>query len=300
MTGGLFTEYVNTFLKIKQQASGWPDWCKTENDKHSYIDLYEKKEGIRLDYNKVKKNTGLRALAKLMLNSFWGKFGQRSNMQQVDIIDNPKMYFDKLTSDREDVTAVNFISDETVEMRWKYKEEFVESSTKTNVIIAAYTTSQARLKLYSYLEQLGSRAMYADTDSVIFTTKQGEQKPLLGDYLGDLTNEIQDNSIQIFATGGPKNYGYELLNPDKNGNKSHCKVRGITLNYKNRQNVNFDVLKSFVTKRPDASVSVLNTHKIVRDRDSARLLTTTARKDYRLVFDKRVIREDYVSYPYGY
>ena len=300
MTGGLFTEYVNTFLKIKQQASGWPDWCKTENDKHSYIDLYEKKEGIRLDYNKVKKNTGLRAIAKLMLNSFWGKFGQRSNMQQVDIIDNPKMYFDKLTSDREDVTAVNFISDETVEMRWKYKEEFVESSTKTNVIIAAYTTSQARLKLYSYLEQLGSRAMYADTDSVIFTTKQGEQKPLLGDYLGDLTNEIQDNSIQIFATGGPKNYGYELLNPDKNGNKSHCKVRGITLNYKNRQNVNFDVLKSFVTKRPDALVSVLNTHKIVRDRDSARLLTTTERKDYRLVFDKRVIREDYVSYPYGY
>ena len=235
-----------------------------------------------------------------MLNSFWGKFGQRSNMQQVDIIDNPKMYFDKLTSDREDVTAVNFISDETVEMRWKYKEEFVESSTKTNVIIAAYTTSQARLKLYSYLEQLGSRAMYADKDSVIFTTKQGEQKPLLGDYLGDLTNEIQDNSIQIFATGGPKNYGYELLNPDKNGNKSHCKVRGITLNYKNRQNVNFDVLKSFVTKRPDASVSVLNTHKIVRDRDSARLLTTTERKDYRLVFDKRVIREDYVSYLYGY
>ena len=43
MTGRLFTEYVNTFLKIKQEASGWPDWCKTENDKYSYIDLYEKK-----------------------------------------------------------------------------------------------------------------------------------------------------------------------------------------------------------------------------------------------------------------
>ena len=60
-------------MKIRQEVSGWPDWSKTENDKYSYIDLYEKKEGIRLDYNKVNKNARLRALAKLMLNSFWGK-----------------------------------------------------------------------------------------------------------------------------------------------------------------------------------------------------------------------------------
>ena len=24
MTGGLFTDYENTFLKLKQEASGWP------------------------------------------------------------------------------------------------------------------------------------------------------------------------------------------------------------------------------------------------------------------------------------
>jgi hypothetical protein len=27
-TGGLFTDYVNTFLKMKQEASGWPEWCQ--------------------------------------------------------------------------------------------------------------------------------------------------------------------------------------------------------------------------------------------------------------------------------
>ena len=31
--GGLFAEYVNTFLKIKQEVSGWPAWCKTPQDK---------------------------------------------------------------------------------------------------------------------------------------------------------------------------------------------------------------------------------------------------------------------------
>ena len=39
-----------------------------------------------------------------------------------------------------------------VEMRYQYKEEFVEKSGRTNVVIAAYTTAQSRLKLYSYLE----------------------------------------------------------------------------------------------------------------------------------------------------
>ncbi|CAC5376020.1 unnamed protein product [Mytilus coruscus] len=38
--GGVFTEYVNTFLKIKQEASGWPDWCKTEEDHQKYIEDY--------------------------------------------------------------------------------------------------------------------------------------------------------------------------------------------------------------------------------------------------------------------
>jgi hypothetical protein len=32
-TGGLFTDYVNTFLKMKQEASGWPEWCQSENDR---------------------------------------------------------------------------------------------------------------------------------------------------------------------------------------------------------------------------------------------------------------------------
>lgn len=299
-TGGLFTKYVNTFLKLKQEASGWPDWCKTEPDKHKYIELYYQKEGIHLDYNKIQQNTGLRALAKLMLNSFWGKFGQRSNMTQVDFVDDPTVYFDKLASDQEEVTTVNYVSDAMVEMRWKYKHDFVETNEKTNVVIAAYTTAQARLKLYSYLEKLGSRALYADTDSVIFSSQKGDWKPALGDYLGDLTNEVPQNRILTFVTGGPKNYAYRTWHSDKLGNNTVCKIRGITLNCKNMLNVNFGVLKDFVTKRQNAMVAVSDAHKITRDRDSAKIVSAPHRKDYRLVFDKRVLRDQYISYPYGY
>lgn len=169
-------------------------------------------------------------------------------MQQVDIVEDPHIYFDKLTSDREEVTAVNFVSDEAIKMRWKYKVDFIETNTKNNVVIAAYTTGQARLKLYTYLQTLGPRAVYTDTDSVIFTTKQGKSKPSLCDYLGDLTDEVPNNSIQTFVTGGPKIYGYELQRPDKDGSTAHCKIRGITLNYKTMSNVNCNVLKQVCDK----------------------------------------------------
>ena len=96
-------------------------------------------------------------------------------------------------------------------MRYQYKEEFVEESGRTNVVIAAYTTctAQARLKLYSYLEQLGPRALYADTDSVVYTSR-----PELGDYLADLTDEVPDNRIIEFVTSGPKNNAYKIARPD--------------------------------------------------------------------------------------
>ena len=113
-----------------------------------------------MDYNNIKNNPGLRALAKLMLNNFWGKFGQRSNMPQIKYISEPAEYFDTLTSDQIFEMGMNIISDETVEMRYQCKEEFVEESGRTTAVIAAYTTAQARLKLYSYLEQLGPRAFY--------------------------------------------------------------------------------------------------------------------------------------------
>ena len=65
---GLFADYVNTWLKIKQEASGWPSDCRTEEEKQRYIQDYYEKEGISLDYDQIKKNPGRKAVAKLMLN----------------------------------------------------------------------------------------------------------------------------------------------------------------------------------------------------------------------------------------
>ena len=90
---GLFRDYVNTWLKIKQEASGWPPWVEDDETKRlQYIEDYFQHEGIRLDYHKIEKNPGLRTLAKMMLNSMWGKFGQRLNKTQLQEFDDPKAF----------------------------------------------------------------------------------------------------------------------------------------------------------------------------------------------------------------
>ena len=65
---GLFTQYIDKFLKMKIEASGWPEWVKTQEDKDKFILRCKIREGIDLDPEKMQKNPGLRSLAKLCLN----------------------------------------------------------------------------------------------------------------------------------------------------------------------------------------------------------------------------------------
>ena len=294
--GGLFTQYINTFLKLKQEASGWPIDVETEDDKRKYLERYHEREGVQLEYTKIEKNPGLRALAKLMLNSFWGKFGQRSNMTKLEHTTDPATYFDLLTSDSQEVTDINFVSEDMVEMRWKFKSEFVETNARTNVVIAAYTTAQARLKLYEDLEKLGERAMYADTDSIIYTSKKHEEKLKIGNYLGELTDEVPHGQITHFVSAGPKNYAMKIETAA--GIETMTKVRGITLNYKTALKLDFSTVKHIIDF-PEDVVTTENT-VIRRQAKDKMLLTSHENKDYKLVFDKRVITDSYGTLPYGF
>ena len=72
---GLFTEYIDTFLKLKQEASGYPPGCETDQQKRDYILDYAAHEHIQLDPANIRLNNALRCLAKIALNAFWGEVG---------------------------------------------------------------------------------------------------------------------------------------------------------------------------------------------------------------------------------
>ena len=298
--GGLFSEYINTFLKVKQESSGWPEGVVTDDQKDQYIQDYLREEGIALEKQNIVPNPGLRAVAKLMLNTLWGKFGQSEDLLKTEYIDNPADVLQLLGSAKIEVDDLTFHNEHLCEAHYKTKSEFRQPNVNINVVIAAFTTAYARLKLYSVLEKVEPSAiMYGDTDSLVMIERPGEYLPPLGNYLGELTDEIdpKDGFIQTFVSGGPKNYAMKLSN-----GKTIVKIRGITLNSAASELINFDTVKEIV--RPHSNLTTIRVPlkgKITRDVKNKEIVNKDTHKDYRVVYTKRVLLPNGVdTVPYGF
>ncbi|XP_036145305.1 uncharacterized protein LOC118646457 [Monomorium pharaonis] len=113
--GGLFAEYINCFLQLKQEASGWPSECQDDDvAKERYLREYKKTEGIVLEKNNIARNPDLRS-----------------------------HFVTLLTSPEHEITSILPVNDEVMYVSWRLREEAVVASPITNVVIAAYTTAQA-------------------------------------------------------------------------------------------------------------------------------------------------------------
>ena len=119
-----------------------------------------------------------------MLNSHWGSFGQNPNKSKMTYVSDPAEYVEMMTDDTVEVTDLMYANLEHVVIRWRIKEEFLDSPPNKNVVLAAYATAQVRLKLYTLLEGLQERVLYFDTDSVVYVQDEMRWNPELDDYLG--------------------------------------------------------------------------------------------------------------------
>ncbi|KAK3751008.1 hypothetical protein QZH41_020166 [Actinostola sp. cb2023] len=289
----LFGKYVNTYLRLKQEASGWPSWCHTEKDRQRYVDEYFEHEGIRLE--EVAHNPGLRNLVKLMLNSLWGKFGQNPHLPVTEYVDQPKRFTELMFGPKTEVKHLLLINENLVQLQYDRVDDFTRESGFASVVHAAFVTAFARLKLYSCLEELQERVLYFDTDSVFYVTHPGQTLLPLGDYLGDLTSELErpGDFIREFVSTGPKSYAYVTDQGDK-----EVKCKGIPLNVTSSAVVNFKSMLRLVEGMQEKYV-VTEPYRIQRDAKRRQLKTVQMSKDFRVVYDKRV-RRGVDTVPYGY
>jgi len=111
-------------------------------------------------------------MANLCLNSIYFLF-HRLNLQQSKFINDSKSdkLFYLLTKSTKETYNLNRISDNMVQLEWKYKKAFVPCDNKTNIYLAIFTTCLARLKLYSVLDKLNKKVLHNDSDSVIYASK---------------------------------------------------------------------------------------------------------------------------------
>jgi hypothetical protein len=168
--GGLFTEYINMFLKGKQESSGFPDEAESDSEKQKYIEEYFEKEGIHLDIENISKNPAKRFVYKLALNSMWGRLGMNtSDRSTYRILKTPEEWFKMISDNQYTISSADFSNENAIQIL--FKKLLDEGSCETSVTHAAFVTAHARLKLYSELEKLGDRVLYFDTDSIIFVQR---------------------------------------------------------------------------------------------------------------------------------
>ena len=120
-SSSIFKGYIDKFSKLKYEASGWPSWCVDDESKDSFINQVRDREGTELDSTKIQENPGMRFIAKLLLNSLWGKLGQNPEKRQVEIIHDYNSYWKRLTDDSILITSEIMVNDNTMLLQWKIR-----------------------------------------------------------------------------------------------------------------------------------------------------------------------------------
>lgn len=94
--------------------------------------------------------------------------------------------------------------------------------------------------------------LYYDTDSCLYIYKNGLlYRVETGDYLGQMTEELMEyeagSYIVEFVSGGPQTYAYRWSTKQQKCTLV-CKIKGLTLNMKTSQTLNFEKLKTILSE----------------------------------------------------
>lgn len=214
----LFRSYIERFYRIKTLCGGWKG---TEEALRDYSKRYCERLGVVCDapeayftLSDFVKNPGLKLVAKLLLNSLWGKFGQRYHLQSyVGITTHAEFvrYIDRERRGEVHTTAV-YPQSNHLSITCRDKSQDKERMDKTYAPVAAFVTAYGRLALYEGLQRMGERVVYYDTDSMIYEAIPGQNMEA-GDLLGDWETEYDGAHLHEFVGVAPKTYGIKTHVP---------------------------------------------------------------------------------------
>jgi hypothetical protein len=209
----------------------WEGWiCSTEMDnavKYGYTfeiikgyqfetgDIFSKfVETLYEMRNEYPKGHPLNQIAKLMMNSLYGKFGMRNESTRADIFainsEADRAHFRELldiwgTTVKDWIMLDNqviVIRDARLDLRNNPENEDTYHGTETNIAIASAVTSEARILMSTFKNNPDYTLYYSDTDSAIFDTPLPTE--LVGSELGQVKLEHVISKAVFLA---PKVYG---------------------------------------------------------------------------------------------
>lgn len=163
----LFAPYMKTWLKLKQEASGWPQEVKNVDQQEKYITDYFENEGIQLEKDLIEKNEAKRFIAKLIVNCFWGKLAQTPNLPQTEVIRNYDQYWKIINDGAKEITGVVNMTEDIDIVSWHYVKDDFSKQGNVNLAVASHVTAYARLKLLETMKKIensfNTQLLYFDT-----------------------------------------------------------------------------------------------------------------------------------------
>jgi hypothetical protein len=239
-------------------------------------------------------------LPKICLNSLWGKFGQNSKITRREYIDNISKFYEIVLNKNIENLSVAFIEgqNELIYVTYQEKDECIKASYNTNIYVACFTTSHARLRLYDMMDKLNQNVCYCDTDSIVYIENENTKQivaPYLGDSLGQWTDELNGGHITYWNCAQPKDYGYILNNGDVKG-----KCKGFRVNAETEEKMTFEERTRLINGEVN-SVNINYNQFVIKNTE---IFTKQMIKQWNFKFDKRIVvrvDENHIdSVPYGF
>jgi hypothetical protein len=289
-TKQLFKSYIQTFMRLKEENGGFKGNCE---EKIAYCKMWKDKLDIEIKPENLTNNSGRKANSKLLLNSLWGKFGQRPMSSDI-YISEPSKWYKLLDREQRGEVCIESREDlgDTLFITYKELKDNKTSLKKTNVGLCAMITSNARLRLYEVIGEMKERLLYCDTDSCIYEYDKTKFNPKEGDLLGEWEAEFQE-PMKEFVAPAPKTYAYKKLS-----GKKDVKSKGIQFTEENANEVHFESYKRLIDTQQKLKAKAL-----VFKKTKNGMMTETNNKDLSFKtteFKRNVNLESYSTTPFGY
>lgn len=324
----MFKEYISKLICEKTQASKSPEYYDRTHEE------WLRRFNVRLDRSKMARNDGIRSIAKLQVNSLWGKLAERAkhdfcfNVDREDFLhyENLELLGDVRFKHKLRISNNSWLISGTRESVPMYTKVDTENRCNTSVPVGAHVTMWARRLLTQEMKRLGKRTLYHDTDSIIYDyDSSASYNTPTGEFLGEWEEELPGCAMIEFVALAPKTYSYRYIDlaagipiPENASMdffsqyphyeiwqdklyvvNEKIKVKGMKLHDDALRQINFNgLLELYSGVRNVLSATQL---QFKFDRDRHEITTKHFQKDLVFQYEKglRGIAGDPYSYPFG-
>nr|AAC33727.1 B type DNA polymerase [Cyclocybe aegerita] len=187
-------------------------WGYTFESKNIFSEIISDLYKMRLEYQ---KSDPMNYIAKILMNSLYGRFGMDDNFTFSDIMDKDDYFnFEKLDRNNSilDVTELNnnnfLVTTKNPKVELDTILDNGSEKHDINIAIASAITAYSRIQMSKFKNNPNFKLFYSDTDSV-YISKELPEELVSNTELGKMKKEgICDDAVFL----APKVYGYKDIN----------------------------------------------------------------------------------------